>query len=94
MKKIAAYKCEKTGAIFEEESRAKESEFRAMMKSLGVSLPHMGSVNSTSIMEWLAGNIISEIYPSIADKLLKALTYYDENIRPPARPHPIPTPES
>ena len=82
MKKVDAYKCEMTGQIFEDPVRAARSEFRSMMKGVGGSLPHMGSVNSTSIMEWLADNIASEVYPTVADKLHAALGYYSEHLRP------------
>ena len=81
MKKIEAFKCELTGALYEDQRRAAESEFRAMMKRIGGSLPAMGSVNSTGIMEWLAGSIDSEIYPVI-DKLQAALDYYQNIVRP------------
>lgn len=82
MKKIEAYKCELTGGVYEDRERAVRSEFIAMMKSIGGSLPHMGSVNSTFIMEWLAGHIESEIYPTVLDKLVSALEYYRKNRAP------------
>ena len=79
MKKIEAYKCELTGGLYEDRERAVRSEFKAMMKGIGGSLPHMGSVNSSAIMEWLAGHIESEIYPTVLDKLITALEYYKAN---------------
>lgn len=90
MKEIKAYKCELTGQIFDEEARARQYEFRSMMKSIGRSLPHMGSVNSASVMEWLADNITSRAYPAVADKLTEALSYYAKHIRPDAQPEPVP----
>lgn len=81
MREVQGFKCEFTGVVYEDRRRAALSEFRGMMKSIGGSLPAMGSVNSASIMEWLAGNIESEIYPSIPDKLRAALDYFDANLR-------------
>lgn len=79
MKTIEAYKCDLTGGVYESRSRARRSEFTAMMKRVGGSLPSMGSIESVKIMEWLAGNIESDIYPTVVDKIREALDYYVEH---------------
>lgn len=79
MKTIEAFKCEMTGGIYETPRRAASSEFRAMMKRIGGSLPAMGSVNSYEIMNWLASNIESGIYPTVFDRLKEALDYFEAN---------------
>lgn len=82
MKRIEAFKCELTGGIYEDQRRAVESEFKAMMKRVGGSLPSMGSISADSIMECLASSINSEIYPTVIDKLQAALNYYQSDVRP------------
>jgi len=75
MRKVGAYKCELTGAIFATADKAKSSEFRAMMKKVAGHLPAMGSVSATAVMEYLAGHLDGAIYPGAAPELLKALQY-------------------
>jgi hypothetical protein len=74
MKTIEAFKCEFSGAVFEDQRRARKSEFNALMKRVGGSLPAMGSIGSDKIMEWLAGTVESEVYPTVSDKLREALS--------------------
>lgn len=81
MKTIEAFKCEFTGGVFEDQRRAQRSEFYALMKRAGGSLPAMGSIEAVKIMEWLANNIESEIYPTAPDKLREALNYFEINLR-------------
>lgn len=79
MKTIEAYKCEVTGGIYETKRRAASSEFRAMMKRVGGSLPAMGSVSPIEIMDWLGSNIESNIYPNVFGQLKDALDYFEAN---------------
>ena len=79
MQTIEAFKCEHTGAVFEDKARAMKSEFKAMMKIAGGSCPSMGSVNPYGIMEWMASTIESGVYPTVIDRLEAALAYYRAN---------------
>jgi hypothetical protein len=79
VEKIDAYKCDVTGAIFEDRQRAIKSEFRARMKRVGGGLPAMGSVEPSSILDWLASKIESGIYPNVLGELQEALQYWHDN---------------
>ena len=92
MKMIEAFKCEFTGSIFEDRHRSRRSEFNALMKRVGGSLPAMGSIGPDKIMEWLASSIESEIYPTVPDKLREALDYFNAHLRKAGFPKQAATP--
>lgn len=81
MKTIEAFKCEHTGGIYADPRSAAISEFRALMRKAGQSMPCFGSINNTDLMNWLASTIESEIYPTVPDQLRAALDYFDANLR-------------
>ena len=79
VERVDAYKCGVTGAVFEDKARAIKSEFRAKMKRAGNHLPSMGSIKPGDIMDWLAHNIESGIYPLALPELQEALQYWRDN---------------
>jgi hypothetical protein len=79
MQTIEAFKCEYTGAVFEDKQRAARSEFTSLMLAVAGSCPAMGSISSYNIMKWLARNIESDVYPTVYEHLRAALAYYEAN---------------
>lgn len=77
MHTITAWKCDHTQSIHEQQKGAAKSEFRALMRKAGGTLPAMGSISSYDIMAWLAGNIEGTIYPTAFDKLKEAVDYFE-----------------
>jgi len=84
VEKIDAYKCSITSAVFEDQSRAVKAEFRAMMRRAGGSLPAWGSIDPMKIMDWLASEIESGVYPTAIIKIQEALEYWQANRLPPS----------
>jgi hypothetical protein len=79
VEQINAYKCEVTGAVFEDKQRAIRSEFRARMRQAAGCLPAMGSINPRDILDWMSSNIESGVYPNFLGELQEALAYWREN---------------
>lgn len=76
---IEAYKCDETGAVYEDKQRAIRSEFRAKLRKAGSHLPAMGSINPGDIMNWLGSNIESGVYPLALPELQEALQYWSDH---------------
>lgn len=81
MQQVTAFKCERSGRIFEYEKFARRSEFNWLIRDVSRHIPNpeRGLISGEEIMEWLADKLEGGIYPSALPALLKAVEYLVEH---------------
>jgi hypothetical protein len=78
MEQITAYKTSQ-GRIFETEHEARRHEFIMLMKFTSGALPSRRCESFCDALENLASEISSGIYPDAANRLAKAVEYFNEH---------------
>lgn len=77
MHEITAYVPEDDRCVYRTEKGARHHELRAMMKAATLSMPDFQR-RTDDLSDFLVDMLISETYPTVADKLVEAVSYFQE----------------
>lgn len=79
MHEITAYLPEDDGRMYRTEKGARMHELRALIRTATRSMPRPAIENSDDLTGFVFDMLVTETYPTVADKLLEAVAYFREH---------------